>query len=99
LAKIIFPTPFPTCRLNSVFDASVNGYGPANAKSYADGSISLVIGNTIDFAVGPGGNGYDFDTTGLAAQINGVPLPGAVLLLGSGLLGLAGCGRRFFSRN
>jgi hypothetical protein len=63
--------------------------------TYEDGAFSLTeevtTGTTIDFIVG--GN-FMFGNTPLAATINPVPIPGAVCLLGSGLLGLAGL-RRF----
>jgi len=50
------------------------------------------VGTTIDFIVG--GNNM-FGNTSLVIVMDPVPLPGAVWLLGSGLLGLAGIGRRF----
>jgi len=54
-------------------------------------------GDTIDFIVGPQTDGYySYGTTPIAATITStvVPLPGAVWLMSSGLLGLAGLGRR-----
>jgi len=53
---------------------------------------TVSVGDHIDFIVG--GNNM-FGNTPLAAAIDPAPLPGAVWLLGSGLLGLAGLGRRF----
>ena len=41
---------------------------PTNTASYAK-TISVAAGDTIDFAVGPGGNGNVCDSTGLAARI------------------------------
>ena len=41
---------------------------PTNVASYKK-TISIAKGDTIDFAVGPGGNGYICDSTGLTAKI------------------------------
>jgi hypothetical protein len=52
---------------------------------------TVAVGTTIDFIVGETNL---FGNTPLAVTINTVPIPGPFLLLGSGLLGLAGW-RRF----
>jgi hypothetical protein len=65
-------------------------------NTYEDGTFDLketvAVGTTIDFIVGQNNL---YGNTPLAATINTVPIPGAVWLLGSGLLGLAGLRRKF----
>jgi hypothetical protein len=73
----------------TIYDGYVNGYGDSSMQSFFD-TLTLVAGNTIDFAVGAGGNGYVADTTAIAASITPVPLPAALYLFGSGLLLLIG---------
>ncbi|MGD0972351.1 MAG: hypothetical protein ABSA04_13340 [Desulfobaccales bacterium] len=55
-------------------------------ESFNLGPLAVIPGTTIDFAVGPGPNGYGYGNTPLDATI--VPIPGALWLLGSGLAGL-----------
>jgi len=62
----------------SLFDAAVNGFGAASAANW-DGSIQVSAGETINFVVGDGGNGYGCDSTVLDAtvtlfQTNGPPV-------------------------
>ena len=45
---------------------NVNGAGNAYVSS---ASLSVVAGDTFDFAVGFGNNGYDNDSTALAATV------------------------------
>jgi hypothetical protein len=59
-------------------------------------TATVAAGDTIDFIVG---QNYMYGNTPLDARINTVPLPGAVWLLGSGLLGLAGLGRWKFKKS
>jgi hypothetical protein len=67
----------------SIFDSAVNGF-PA-PTSFA-GTVSLVSGDHIDFAVGFGSNGNDHeDTTALAATIVAVPEPGTLALVSTAL--------------
>jgi len=54
---------------------------------------TVVLGNIIEFVVGPGSGGPSSGNTPLKATINSVPLPGAAWLLGFGLLRLVGCRR------
>lgn len=78
--------------------ASIISYGTTtNVPGWAgyqwnwDGSINStgqLIGNIHD----AGGTTYAFNTT--AGQASAVPIPGSALLLGSGVMGLLGFGRR-----
>ena len=67
----------------SIFDSAVNGF--PSPTSYT-GTVSLVSGDHIDFAVGFGSNGNDHeDTTALAATIVAVPEPGTLALVSAAL--------------
>jgi hypothetical protein len=52
------------------------------------------IGVVFDNAGNPWNGGYDPEMDGIAAPSSAVPEPSTMLLLGSGLIGLAGYGRR-----
>lgn len=77
---------------SSDFNADVNGTGDLSAKAFNIDNLYLNVGDTIDFAVGTGGNGYYFDNTGLQASITAataaVPEPGLFGLVAIGLVGL-----------
>ncbi len=76
----------------SIFDGDVNAYGPGPSFSTTQ---SLLAGDTIDFVVGRGSNGtYNYDSTGLAADIRPVPEPASLLLLGTGFCAVMGYCRR-----
>jgi len=64
-------------------DGFVNGFGDTWSFST---TVSVGMGDIIDFAVGDGGNGNTCDTTALSATI--VPEPASLLLLGLGGLTL-----------
>ena len=51
-----------------VFDGTVNGFGPTSGPTFSL-MEPLAVNDILDFAVGDGGNGFDNDLTGLAAQI------------------------------
>ena len=70
---------------NGTFTAQ-SGYGPATL--YA--AISPVAGGTNVSSAGT----VTLNSSGLSFATNAVPLPPALWLLGSGLLGLAGISRR-----
>ncbi|MCL4524029.1 MAG: PEP-CTERM sorting domain-containing protein [Acidobacteria bacterium] len=57
-------------------------------------TLGLTAGTTIDFAVGNGGNGTGHDQIGLVANVNPVPEPGTLALVGMGLAGLLARRRR-----
>jgi len=69
----------------SIYDGYVNSYGDSSKQHFSD-TLTLAAGDTIDFAVGAGGNGYIADSTATAVSINLVPIPAAIYLLGSGLV-------------
>ena len=67
----------------SIFDSAVNGF--PSPTSYT-GTVNLVSGDHIDFAVGFGSNGNDHeDTTALGATIVAVPEPGTLALVSTAL--------------
>lgn len=71
----------------SLFNNSIVGLGSTQSFS---SNLPLVTGDIIDFAVGFGGNGYFFDSTGLDVTItqqNTQPTPESSNLLGLMLLG------------
>jgi len=78
----------------SLLDNLVNGFGAPSARSFAS-ALSVLAGDTIDFAVGFGNGNFYYDTTGLAATISkadttSVPEPTSVL--GLLVLGAFGAG-------
>lgn len=74
---------------NYVFANGVLQFADLNtaaASSYS-GSVFLLAGQSVDFRVGIGADGFGYDSTPLSAQINAVPAPGALAVFGLGLLG------------
>ena len=70
----------------SIFDSAVNGFPSPTSFT---GTVSVVSGEHIDFAVGFGSNGNDHeDTTALAATIVAVPEPDTLALVGTAIGGL-----------
>jgi hypothetical protein len=52
-----------------IYSAEVSGYGPSSDQSFTT-TISVAVGDTVDFAVGYGTDGgYSNDTTGVSAVI------------------------------
>jgi hypothetical protein len=68
----------------SVFDGGVSGF---NTQTPFSGQVSLSSGDTIDFAVGDGGNGFSNDSTGLFATLT-VPEPIGLAWVGWLAIGL-----------
>ncbi len=58
-------------RNNNVAEQVFNGYvnGPGSAQSFV-GTLTVQAGDTLDFVVGAGGNGYVSDSTAVAATIS-----------------------------
>jgi hypothetical protein len=52
----------------SIFSGAVNGFGPGSGPSF-NLTVPLKLGDSIDFAVGTGQNGFANDGTGLATDI------------------------------
>jgi hypothetical protein len=51
-------------------------------------TLAVLLGDTVDFAVGFGTDDYLYDSTGLSATIKAVPEPGSFILSASGLVAL-----------
>jgi hypothetical protein len=70
----------------SLFDGLINGFG--NTSSFSM-TVSVGIGDIIDFAVGYGINDNYNDNTALSATISAIPAPGALMLggIGAGFVG------------
>lgn len=66
----------------SIVDGTVNGFGATQGFSQ---TVFLAAGDRVDFAVGTGGNGFLYDSTGLSAIISAVPEPSSYALLFAGL--------------
>jgi hypothetical protein len=69
----------------SVFDGRVTTYGEGPSFSTV---LTVAAGDTIDFAVGNGSNGYFNDSTGLSATITPLPEPLGMMALSLAALGL-----------
>jgi hypothetical protein len=75
------------------FNSTVTGTAGNGATSFSGGPLFLTAGQTVDFTVGDGGNGYNNDGTRLVASITAVPEPSSIALAciaGLGLLVIGG---------
>src|SRR6185436_13482233 len=54
----------------SLFADAISGFGPGSNKAFT-ATTSLVAGDTLDFVVGNGQNGFTQDSTSLAVTISG----------------------------
>ena len=77
---------------SSILSGPVDGFGAGSGPSFST-TLTLSTGDTVNFAVGYGSNGYFFDGTGISAtlitSLATVPEPGSVVLLSLGFAGLA----------
>ena len=77
-------------RLNGIdlFSSNVSTYGPPPVAYSSGGSLALLAGDTLDFAVGlsanPNDNTFYYDSTGFDATISATPEPGTLVLFGVG---------------
>jgi hypothetical protein len=85
-----------------IFNGAVDGFGAGSGPSFAT-TLTLAMGETVDFAVGYGSNGnYLFDSTGITATLGSVAVPepstmGLAVLSGLMLAGHAWRRRRTVS--
>ncbi len=73
----------------AIFDVNIHS---ANIPTSFDVVVTMNAGDTLDFAVGPGDNGYTGDSTGLSATITtagAAPEPGTMWLV-LGVVGFIG---------
>ena len=76
----------------SIFDGNVSGFESGPSFSSV---LTLQQGDTLDFVVGYGQNGnYNYDTTGIVADLMSVPEPSSVALTGMAAVMIAGYGLR-----
>jgi hypothetical protein len=71
---------------SSIFDSTINGQGNTTAFSLM---VTLGIGDTLSFAVGNGGNGFGFDSTGIQGSLTtavGTPEPASFALFALALI-------------
>ncbi|MCC6493828.1 MAG: hypothetical protein IT424_12510 [Pirellulales bacterium] len=87
--------------VNSAWFDTEPGEGPTLANTEP---IQLAAGDTIDIAVGPGGNGYAYDLTGISGWIASsatsavVPEPSSTMLIACGIAMLTHYRRRLRER-
>ena len=70
----------------SIFDSTLWGGTSELTEDPFSLLLTVAEGDKIDFAVGHGGNGYNWDATNFRVQIIKVSEPGSLLIIGNGLL-------------
>ena len=73
-----------------IFNSTVTGTAGNGATHASSGPYTLLAGQTVDFLVGDGANGYSNDGTSLVASITTAPEPASITLLAVASIGLLG---------